>query len=648
MNIIENNNLKISDFLENKRVVIVGPALYLKDKNLGNLIDNYDIVIRLNKGHNMIEDKINFGSRTDILYHCVNQDEDNGGLITDKIYNEIKYIRFCYPILNANDESSFINGNVEDFNNINKKFLNKISIINKEKYLKLEKNITCRPNTGIISILDILDYNIKELWITGFTLFKDGYNNKYRNIIDGEKISESESYKIVLDRMKTGGYKKSHNQYEIWRYLKKKIINNKRVKLDEEFFLILNLDLINYQNNYHELNNKSYEECFFHYLYNRNFLHTLDINKLLIYNENYRLCKIYNKNKYDIDFNKLIYSFESNKKLLYKDYIITLLGYTKNHHTNFYPWNRFLDVFKTIGYKCEWIEINKFQRNNEKRLFITWNEPTCKELIDNKFILKDDIIFQKLTSLGKYDNNANWTNNASEWYKKWKWTPYKMLETYVDLGYNIYGFGCKSTFEQFPEKKRICEKLKDRIFWITWGGTPFNYNEIMNSKAKIHNLEDKIGFVGSRWGKIGRGNIDAWDKYIIPLEKQFDFKKYGGLDAKMVSDNEMKNILTKHKICPIIHAPSWQAERGIQDRFYTVFLSGRFGICDNLGAIDIFGDDIKDICCEDPKEYFEKTKYYFENIKEQEKYINLIQNKIKEKYNFYIQWYNIMCGKHNF
>jgi hypothetical protein len=223
-----------------------------------------------------------------------------------------------------------------------------------------------------------------------------------------------------------------------------------------------------------------------------------------------------------------------------------------------------------------------------------------------------------------------------------------MLETYVDLGYNIYGFGCKSTFEQFPEKKRICEKLKDRIFWITWGGTPFNYNEIMNSKAKIHNLEDKIGFVGSRWGKIGRGNIDAWDKYIIPLEKQFDFKKYGGLDAKMVSDNEMKNILTKHKICPIIHAPSWQAERGIQDRFYTVFLSGRFGICDNLGAIDIFGDDIKDICCEDPKEYFEKTKYYFENIKEQEKYINLIQNKIKEKYNFYIQWYNIMCGKHNF
>ena len=648
MNIIENNNLKISEFLENKRVVIVGPAMYLKDKKLGNLIDNYDIVIRLNKGHNMIEDKINFGSRTDILYHCVNQHEDNGGLITDKIYNEIKYIKFCYPILNTNDKSSFINGNLEDFNKINVNYLNKISIINKEKYLKLEKNITCRPNTGIISILDILDYNIKELWITGFTLFKDGYNNMYRNIIDGKKISESESYKIVLDRMKNAGYKNSHNQYEIWKYLKNIILNNKKVKLDEEFFLILNLDLTSYKNNYHELNNKSYEECFFHYLYNRNFSDMLDSNKLLIYNENYRLYKIYNKNKYDIDFNKLIYTFETNRELLYKDYIITLLGYTKNNHTNFYPWNRFLDVFKTIGYKCEWVELKNLKKNNEKRLFITWNEPTCKELIDNKLINKNDIIFQKLTSLGKYDDNVNWTDNPKEWYKNWNWTPYKMIEVYIDKGYNIYGFGCKTLLHDFPEKKRICEKLKNRIFWITWGGTPFNFNEIIDSKPILNNLDKEVTFVGSKWGKIGRGNIDAWEKYLTPLENSYDFLKYGGLDSRHISDADMKLVLSRSKICPIIHAPSWQAERGIQDRFYSVFLSGRFGVCDNLGAIDIFGEEIKHICCEDPKEYFEKTKYFFDKINEQEKYIKFIQNKIKEKYNFYIQWYNIMCGKQNF
>ena len=65
-----------------------------------------------------------------------------------------------------------------------------------------------------------------------------------------------------------------------------------------------------------------------------------------------------------------------------KDYIITLLGYTDstNKHTNWFPWNRFKDVFETIGYKCEWTELKFLKRENEKRIFITWNEPTSLQL----------------------------------------------------------------------------------------------------------------------------------------------------------------------------------------------------------------------------------------------------------------------------
>ena len=100
--------------------------------------------------------------------------------------------------------------------------------------------------------------------------------------------------------------------------------------------------------------------------------------------------------------------------------------------------------------------------------------------------------------------------------------------------------------------------------------------------------------------------------------------------------------LQKSKICPIVHSPSWQAEKGVQDRFYSIFLSGRFGICDNLGAIDVFGDEIKEICTEDPKEYYKKSIYFLEHPEEQVKYINFIQSKIKTKYNFYRQWENIL------
>ena len=79
--------------------------------------------------------------------------------------------------------------------------------------------------------------------------------------------------------------------------------------------------------------------------------------------------------------NNFITSFQQDNKLQYKDYIVTLLGYHRvPKHTNWYPWNRFLDVFKTIGYQCEWVDVNKIKRKNEKRIFITWNEPTCEEL----------------------------------------------------------------------------------------------------------------------------------------------------------------------------------------------------------------------------------------------------------------------------
>jgi len=350
--------------------------------------------------------------------------------------------------------------------------------------------------------------------------------------------------------------------------------------------------------------------------------------------------------KYTKNITRPANNFSINNNI--KDYVITLLGYTKitengSRHTNWYPWNRFLDVYKTLGYKCEWVEIDNLQRVGEKRIFITWNEPTSLELYKSSKIMKDDIILQKLTSLGKGMDNKNWGTNSYEWCKTHDWTIYRTFEYLYDLGLNIYGFGCKTMYKDFSEKNRICTKLKNRIFWISWGGTPFNWTQIQNAKPNMNNLEYDITFIGSKWGKVGRGNLDAWDKYITPLEKsKYKFYQFGGIGKQMISDENMIYELSKSKLCPIIHAPSWQAERGIQDRFYSVFLSGRFGITDNMGIIDIFGEELRDICTENPTEYYNKSIYYIENIDKQIKYITFIQDKIKKKYNFYNQWEYIL------
>ena len=143
-----------------------------------------------------------------------------------------------------------------------------------------------------------------------------------------------------------------------------------------------------------------------------------------------------------------------------KDYIITILGYSKidqngTRHTNWFPWNRFKDVFETLGYKCQWIELKDLIRHNEKRIFITWNEPTSLELYQSNKVQKNDIIFQKLTSLGKGMENVNWTNNPKKWCREWNWPIYRTVEHLYNIGLNIYGFGCKTDINSFPEKREF-------------------------------------------------------------------------------------------------------------------------------------------------------------------------------------------------
>ncbi len=381
--------------------------------------------------------------------------------------------------------------------------------------------------------------------------------------------------------------------------------------------------------------------------------HDWDYQRYLLYNWEARVGGAYTEKDARACYstNGGVFRFDDNEALRNKNHVVTLLGYTSvaasgSRHTNWFPWNRFLDVFKTIGYACEWAEVSQIKRSNESRIFITWNEPTALELYQSDLIRDGDIVLQKLTSLGKGMEDINWTEDPRTWAKNWEWPIYRTVEYLADLGVEVYAFGCATDLSISREKQRIVERLKDRIFWIPWGGTPFDWAQILAAEPKMHGFAIDAAFVGSKWGCVGRGNIDAWEKYIAPFERsqEIRFEKYGGIGDKMVSDDEMVTLLRKSKLCPIVHAPSWQAERGVQDRFYTVFLSGRFGICDNLGAEDLFGAFISDIIAEDPKEYHGKSLYFLKNVDEQEKYIEYIQTKIKQNFNFYVSWYRILCS----
>ena len=73
-------NKKYQNYLIGKRVALVGPAEYLSKLKNGEYIDSFDIVVRVNRGTEVIEKyQSSIGKRTDILYNCLIKSPDNGG-----------------------------------------------------------------------------------------------------------------------------------------------------------------------------------------------------------------------------------------------------------------------------------------------------------------------------------------------------------------------------------------------------------------------------------------------------------------------------------------------------------------------------------------------------------------------------------------
>jgi len=324
-------------------------------------------------------------------------------------------------------------------------------------------------------------------------------------------------------------------------------------------------------------------------------------------------------------------------------YTVTLLGYTDPWNTCSYPWRMFLRVIRDLGYPCEWREASQLQRDADRpRIFICWNEPDSARLVESGLVRKDDILLQKLTSLGKGCDEVNWGRDPLGFFQSWTWPLYRMVEQIHDSGINIYAFGCRTNTELFPEKHRIATKLRERIFWIPWGSSLFSWDEIQSAHPVMDGFNHDIGFVGSRWGVPGRGNIDAWEEYMAPLLKNHQAALAGaGNPLGPVDDEKHKTILRGSRLCPILNAPSWRAERGVQDRFWTVFSAGRFGVVDSLGIYDFFDPD--EVVCEtDPGEYAEKSLYYLEHVEAQLPYIEKVQRKIREQYNYYTTWSSIL------
>lgn len=176
---------KLSAYLKGKTVVLVGPASSILGQGYGSEIDKYDVVVRLNKGF-PVPKKLtkDVGTRTDIIYNCMNPSDECGGEISiPKLKKQgVKFLVGAYPCLERVKGTRLRTkkDNLEFFSRSRQQNYPNFCHTDEKYFLEMWK-IMKLPNTGTICILDLLRFKIKSLHITGITFFKGGYIRSYRN-----------------------------------------------------------------------------------------------------------------------------------------------------------------------------------------------------------------------------------------------------------------------------------------------------------------------------------------------------------------------------------------------------------------------------------------------------------------------------------
>ena len=195
-------DITLYNLINNKRVVIVGPAGYLSELKLGKHIDSYDVVVKINNMLNLT-DVINYGKKIDILATNLQFIRENK--LTDKLLLDkgVKYI-------------------------ISKKIFDVNTKIKFSLFTKIFSDVfkSYSPLSGIYAINEILLNKPKELRILGFDFYtsKKRYADNYRS----NKINLIGWNMTSTDK----GSDPPHNIYGDLKYLIDLIDNNKNITID--------------------------------------------------------------------------------------------------------------------------------------------------------------------------------------------------------------------------------------------------------------------------------------------------------------------------------------------------------------------------------------------------------------------------------
>ena len=231
------------NLIKNKNVALIGPAAYMVGTEYGSDIDSHDIVVRVNRGIELIDKhKLDIGTKTDILYSCLIEKSANAGKINGNALKQkygVKYM--CAPPESTYQgvATSTKYHHMVDMQTVNEvlKYM-PIRIVDHVFHTKLAEKVECRPNTGFLAIYDLLKHKPKKLSIYGFSFYLDGFIPGCKEGIMEEQGKNEEQF---AEQCFTS---KRHVQENMWQFAKKTLRNKNNISLDPILEKILNLEFL--------------------------------------------------------------------------------------------------------------------------------------------------------------------------------------------------------------------------------------------------------------------------------------------------------------------------------------------------------------------------------------------------------------------
>ena len=222
--------------INNKTVVVLGSAAYLEDYRYGKSIDEHDLVVRINRGCELIENNSEVvGSRTDILYSCLIEQKQNAGKWNREMFAQDYGLKFLCTPPESNIRGISFGTRLHNMVDRNKylKLAEELPcrIIDSSFFTSLAREIDCRPTTGYIAIYDLLKFEPKSLTIHGFDFFYSGWYSDYKK---GMKPRVSDELRKTLNS-------KRHKHKNMWEHCKK-LLDNPTVVIDDHLRKVLRID----------------------------------------------------------------------------------------------------------------------------------------------------------------------------------------------------------------------------------------------------------------------------------------------------------------------------------------------------------------------------------------------------------------------